>query len=127
MANPKVTINQTEQTPSQQLVAQAKAEVSTTDGRGRVIKLQKPSPLAKLRFFEAMGESSSNPLWGNTVAPLMYVAAIDGEPVPTPITKLQIEALYQRLDDDGMEAIGEALPGNFGLGKSEVDENAVKK
>lgn len=123
----KVTVNPIEQTPSQQLVAHAKAEVVTTDARGREIKLRKPAPLQKLRFFEAMGESSSNPLWGNTIAPLMYVSAIDGDSVPTPTTKREIEALYQRLDEEGMEAIDAALPGNFGLGKAEVNEDVAKK
>lgn len=123
----KVTVNQAEQTPSQQIVAQAKAEVVTTDARGREIKLRKPGPLNKLRFFDAMGESSANPLWAGIVAQLMYVSAIDGDSVPTPTTKREIEALYQRLDEEGMEAIGAALPGNFGLSKAEVDEATAKK
>lgn len=123
----KVTVNQTEQTPSQQIVAQAKAEVVTTDAKGREIKLRKPGALAKLRFVDAMDESSGNPMWRGMVAPLMYVHSIDGDVVPMPSTKREIEALYQRLDDEGMEAISEALPGNFGLANAEVNEEAAKK
>ncbi|WP_458763567.1 hypothetical protein [Cupriavidus basilensis] len=114
-------------TPSEQIVKEAAKEISATDARGRVIILRKPGPLNKLRFFEAMGESSSNPLWAGVVVQLMYVASIDGDAVLTPSTKREIEALYQRLDEDGLDAIGKALPGNFGLSGGEVDEEAVKK
>ncbi|MBR8182091.1 hypothetical protein KDW54_06720 [Burkholderia ambifaria] len=123
----KVTLNQTEQTPSQQIVARAKAEVVTTDAKGREIKLRKPTALNKLRFVDAMDESSGNPMWRGMVAPLMYVHSIDGDAVLMPSTKREIEALYQRLDEEGIEAIAAALPGNFGLANTEVDEEAAKK
>jgi hypothetical protein len=123
----KVTINQAEQTPSQQIVTQAKAEVITTDTRGREIKLRKPAALSKLRFVDAMDESSGNPMWRSMVAPLMYVHSIDGDAVLMPSTKREIEALYQRLDEEGMEAIAAALPGHFGLANAEADEEAAKK
>ncbi|MCP3017547.1 hypothetical protein [Cupriavidus basilensis] len=114
-------------TPSQQIIKEAAKEITTQDARGREITLRKPGPLNKLRFFEAMGESSINPLWSSVVSPLMFVSAIEGEPVLTPSTKREIEALYQRLDEDGMTAIGAALPGNFGISGGEVNEEAVKK
>ncbi|CBJ38334.1 conserved protein of unknown function [Ralstonia solanacearum CMR15] len=122
-----VTINTTAETPSQQLTQSAVSEVTVTDARGRALTLRKPGPIAKLRFIEAMGESSSNPLWVAIVSQLMYVAAIDGAPIATPRAKTEIEALYQRLDDDGLEAIAKELPGKFGLGGGEANEEAVKK
>nr|DAF77209.1 MAG TPA: hypothetical protein [Caudoviricetes sp.] len=114
-------------TPSEQIIKEAAKEIKVTDARGREITLRKPGPLNKLRFFEAMGESSINPLWAGVVAQLMFVSAIDGEAVLTPSSKREIEALYQRLDEEGLEAIGAALPGNFGLSGGEVNEEAVKK
>lgn len=123
----EVTINHTAETPSQQLAKSIAVDVTATDARGRVFTLRKPGPIAKLRFIEAMGESSSNPLWVGIVSQLMYVAAIDGEPIATPRAKTEIEALYQRIDDDGMEAIAKELPGKFGLGGGEANEEAVKK
>lgn len=123
----QVTIDNSAPTPTQQILAAASTEATATDSTGRVIKLRKPGPIAKLRFIEAMGESSSNPLWTAIVSQLMYVAGIDGEPIATPVTKREIEALYQRLDDHGLEAIAKALPGNFGIGGAEVSNEAVKK
>lgn len=113
--------------PSQQIIAAAAAEVTASDATGRVITLRKPGAIAKLRFIEAMGESSSNPLWVGITSQLMYVSAINGEPIATPRTKNEIEALYQRLDDHGIEAVSKALPGNFGIGGGEVSGDAVKK
>ncbi|CAJ0698830.1 hypothetical protein [Ralstonia holmesii] len=123
----EVTINQTAPTPSQQIMADAAAEVTITDSADRVITLRKPGAIAKLRFIEAMGESSINPLWVGITSQLMYVAAINGEAVATPRTKNEIEALYQRLDDHGVDAISKALPGKFGIGGGEVSDEAVKK
>lgn len=114
-------------TPSEQIVKEAAKAVTAKDSRGREITLRKPGPLAKLRFFEAMGESSSNALWASVISPLMFVGAIDGDAVPTPTSKREIEALYQRLDEEGMEAITAALPGNFGITGGEADEEAAKK
>ncbi|QMV32413.1 hypothetical protein 8G_00019 [Ralstonia phage Hyacinthe] len=122
-----VTIDNSVPTPSQRIIADANAEATATDSRGRTFTLRKPGPIAKLRFIEAMGESSSNPLWVGVVSQLMYVAAINGEPIATPRTKPEIEALYQRLDDDGLDAIAKALPGKFGIGGGEVSDEAVKK
>lgn len=123
----EVNIDNASQTPSQQILADAATEATATDSTGRVIKLRKPGPIAKLRFIEAMGESSTNPLWVGIVSQLMYVVAINGEPIATPRTKAEIEALYQRLDDHGLEAVSKELPGKFGIGGGEVSDEAVKK
>ena len=123
----QVTIDNSAPTPSQQIMADAATEATATDSTGRVITLRKPGPIAKLRFIEAMGESSSNPLWVGITSQLMYLAGINGEPIATPVTKREIEALYQRLDDHGLDAIAKALPGKFGLGGGEVSDEAVKK
>lgn len=127
----KVTINPNREavapTPSQQVVAQATNEVSVQDSAGRTIVLRKPNPLTKLRFIDAMGESSSNKLWAGTVWPLMYVASIDGVPAPAPSNKAQIEALYQRLDEHGYEAVSTAHEQHFSPQGDGVDEDLAKK
>jgi hypothetical protein len=129
--NQKVTVNVGSEaaapTPSQQVVAQATNEVSVQDSAGRTIVLRKPNPLTKLRFIDAMGESSSNKLWAGTVWPLMYVVSIDGQPVPAPAQKAQIEALYQRLDEHGYEAVSTAHEQHFAPKDDAVDEDLAKK
>lgn len=112
--------------PSSQAVSQSTSEVQVTDARGRVITMRKPNPITRLRFIDAMGESSTNRLWVSNVWALMFVAAIDGQPVPAPSNKNQIEALYQRLDDDGIEVVSDAFEQHF-TEKTDVDENLAKK
>jgi len=124
----KVTVNPggAAMAPSSQVVAHAASEVQVTDARGRTITMRKPNPITRLRFIEAMGESSTNRLWVSNVWALMFVAAIDGSPVPAPSNKNQIEALYQRLDDDGIVSVSEAFEQHF-TEKTEVDEDLAKK
>ncbi len=124
----KVTVNpQTAPQPAGQVVAQAATEVQVPDTRGRVITMRKPNPITRLRFIDAMGESSSNRLWAANVWPLMYVAAIDGQPLPTPSNKSQIEALYQRLDEDGLEVVLAAHEAHFNTEGADVNEDLAKK
>jgi len=113
--------------PSDMIVKQAAKAITVTDEQGRAIALRLPKPLQRLRFIDAMGESSSNALWAGTVAPLMYVGSIDGDAVPVPATKAQIEALYQRLDEHGIDAVEDGVKQLLGLVKVEVDEEAAKK
>lgn len=115
------------QTPSQSVVAQSTNEVSVSDSAGRTIVLRKPNPLTKLRFIDAMGESSANRLWAGTVWPLMYVVSIDGLTVPAPAQKAQIEALYQRLDEHGYEAVEKAHSEHFAADASTINEDLAKK
>jgi hypothetical protein len=113
--------------PSDMIVKQAAQSLTVEDNTGRSIGLRLPKPLQRLRFIDAMGESSSNSLWAGTVAPLMYVGSIDGEAVNVPVTKREIEALYQRLDEHGLDAATEGIQQLLGISKVEVDEEAAKK
>lgn len=119
----KVTVNQT---PSEEVIAKAIAEVSITDARGRTITLKKPGVLAQYRLVEALGDTAKNEVYTAMVLPLIYVAGIDGEPVFQPTGKREIEALIQRLDEDGVEAVSEAVMKNFGKVKPEADKAALK-
>ena len=112
-------------TPSEQLVKAAQAEVTATDGRGRVITLRKPGVLAQFRLVEALGESASNVVYMNMVLPLLYVAAIDGDPVRS-TTKREIEALIQRLDEDGITAVVQQVRDTWGASDPEADKAALK-
>jgi hypothetical protein len=113
-------------TPSKEIVRQANQVFEVTDSRGRVIGLKKPSPLARIRFIEALGESSSNRLWTGIMSQLMYVCALEGNIVTTPISKPEMEILYQRLDEEGMDALAVGLAEHF---KSDfgLDIDAAKK
>lgn len=119
----EVTLNPT---PSQELVAKAKAEVTVKDARGRAITLKKPGVLAQYRLVEVLGDTASNDVYMNMVLPLMYVSAIDGDPVFAPNKKSEVEALIQRLDEEGIAAVMSGVGENFSRRDPEADKAALK-
>jgi len=114
-----------EVTASQELVNASKSEATVTDAKGREILLKKPGTLAQFRLVEMMGESAKNVVYMNMVLPLIFVASIDGDAV-TKSTKAQIEALIQRLDDEGVEAVVQGVQANWGSPDPEADRAAIK-
>ena len=93
---------------------------------GKKITLKRPEVLAQLRLVDAIGESASNRVYLAMCLPLMYVADIDGVPVHLPATKREVEALFQRLDEDGLEAVNEGIAEYFSR-KTKEEAAAAKK
>ena len=123
MSDVKVQLNET---PSAQIVAKASAVAETIDPRGRIISLKKPGVLAQFRLVEALGDTAKNEVYMRMVLPLIYVSAIDGDPVAPPTRKSEVEALIQRLDEDGISAVMEAVSANYGATDPEADKAALK-
>jgi hypothetical protein len=124
----KVAVHpEAQKTASQQIIEKALKETVITDGRGRKISLTTPGPLAQFRLIEAVGESAKNEVYMGMVLPLVFVSAIDGLPVPFPSTKAQLEALINRLDHDGIDAVMTAVNEMFGEQNPEADREALKK
>lgn len=121
MSEPTVTLN-----PTEQLVAETNASFEVQDSRGRSITLRKPGVLAQFRLIEALGESASNTTYVSMVLPLLFVAAIDGDPVAQLTSKRQVEALIQRLDDSGLETVMTGVEKNFSKPDAEKDKEALK-
>lgn len=120
----KLTINET---PAQQLIAKANAESSVTDATGRVIKLKKPGVLAQYRLVEIVGaEAAKNDVYMSMVLPLIFVTEIDDKPLLQPRTKAEVDALIQRLDEDGIAAVMKGVQENFGNNDPEADKAALK-
>jgi hypothetical protein len=86
---------------------------------GKAITIKRPHVLAQYKLVEAIGDSAENRVYLNMCIPLMWVAAIDGNPVPQPNTKLQIEGLISRLDEEGISAVSKDIDLHFSR-KSEV-------
>lgn len=81
-----------------------------TDTQGRRLELRKLTALEKLRLFKAAGPHlAQNQPWLGMAVLACSVAAIDDVPVPMPANESLIEALVQRLGDDGIAAIAAAL------------------
>jgi hypothetical protein len=92
--------------------------VVTTAG-GKAIGIKRPHVLAQYKLVDAIGDSAENRVYLNMCIPLMWVASIDGNPVPQPSTKLQIEGLISRLDEEGITAVSRGIDEHFSR-KNEV-------
>lgn len=122
----KVTVNH-EAKPSEQVVAEAKREVVVKDARGREIGLRKPGVLAQYRLPKVLGpELSENATYMKMVLPLLFVVSLEGQPVAFPQTDREIEALIQRLDEDGIVAVLHGVEANFGAQDPEATKADVK-
>lgn len=120
----KLTINES---PTQQVIAKANAETIVTDATGRVIKIKKPGVLAQYRLVEIVGaEAAKNDVYMSMVLPLIFVAEIDDKPLPQPRSKAEVDALIQRLDEDGIAAVMKGVQEAFGNADPEADKAALK-
>lgn len=108
------------------LTQKALKTVEVIDNNARVIGLKKPSTLAQFRLVEILGPLAENRVYMNMVLPLVFVTSIEGDPVSMPSTKLQIDALIQRLDDAGVEAVMKGVVEHFGSVDPDADKAAVK-
>ena len=112
------------ETPSQQIVRAAAQPVTVTDKLGRVIGIRKLNALDRMRLFEIVGsDNSKNDQYLGHASLAYAVVSIDGDPIPAPSNKRHLEALVQRLDDDGLAAIGLGTLENFA---SERDRDAFR-
>ncbi len=105
------------ESPSARIVAEGARVFEVVDGCGRTLQVRRPGALDRLRLFKALGPVlAENDAYVGYAMLAMCVAAIDGVPVPQPVNEAQVEALVQRLGDDGLFAMGEELadagPGN---------------
>lgn len=111
----RVTVNETPaaedaaggiRAPSAELIADGKKQVRLSpDPRGRVITLAKPGVLAQFRLVKMMGAAASNQAYMSMILPILFVTGIDGDPVHAPTSEREIEALIQRLDEDGVSHV----------------------
>ena len=111
----KVKVHESEaSTPTRQAISKATKTVEITDSLGRKIVLKKPPVLAQFRLVEILGpEVSKNHTYINMVLPLLYVESIDGDAVEFPMHKSEVEVLIKRLDDEGIEAVSQAIEAHF--------------
>lgn len=93
--------------------------VVVTSAGGKAIGIKRPHVLSQYKLVDAIGDSAENRVYLNMCIPLMWVASIDGNPVPQPSTKLQIEGLISRLDEDGITAVSKGIDEHFSR-KNEV-------
>lgn len=117
-------MNKGADSPSAEIIKAAASGVTVTDATGRRIQLRKPGPLAQYRLVEAAGQSAENRTYMSMTLPLIYVAAIDDAPIGAIQNKGHLEALIQRLGDEGIEAVANGIAEHFG---ANIDPEADKE
>jgi hypothetical protein len=81
-----------------------------SDRSGRKIELRRVGVVEQLRLFKALGpELSENRAYFGFAKLAAAIAMIDDVPVPLPANEAGIEAVLERLGDDGVEAVGAYL------------------
>ena len=123
----KVTIKPRQETPAQEVLAKANEALSFVDALGRTITIKKPGVLAQYRLIEALGDAAKNETYRVMVLPLLYVTAIGDIYIPPPKTKLEVEALIQQLDEEGIQAVMEHVSQMYGASDPEKDRSDLKK
>ncbi|WP_297370438.1 hypothetical protein [Acidocella sp.] len=83
--------------------------VVVEDRRGRRIELRRLGVVEQLRLFKCLGpELAENRAYFGLARVAAMVSAIDDVPVPFPANEAGLEAILERLDEDGVEAVGGA-------------------
>lgn len=119
----------TQSTPSADLAAKAAATHDVTDPvTGIKITIRKPSVLAQYDLIETLGgERSANATYVQMALPIIYVVAINGEPVVQPRKFAEVRALLQRLGDEGIAAVAGGIALHFGAQISSEEAAATVK
>lgn len=106
--------------PSAEVVRSANQDIEVTSKDGRRLTVRSLTPRKRMNVFAAIGpELSANQSYWGVAMLAVAVISIDGESVTTPNTRREIEALVDRLGDDGLFAVGRALAEIAGI---ELDE-----
>lgn len=113
-------------TASEQLVAQAAAEVVIDTPNGLKITLRKPGVLSQFRLAKMLGEAAKNSVYVSMLLPITYISAINGNPQNPANSEREIEALITRLDDDGVNAVMAGVMENFGSPDPDAEKAAIK-
>lgn len=116
---PQITPTNVPPPPTKQVLDGAAQPQTVTDARGRQITIKKLSALDRMHLFKAVGpDNARNQMYLGYATLARAVVAINGEPEPPPGTEKMIENLVARLDDDGLNAIGEGYAKHYGVSDS---------
>lgn len=77
---------------------------------GMRMKIRKPRNVAQLRLISLVGaEDAKNQVYMSLVSPLLWIESIDDEPVGMLVSRRELEALFERVGDEGLTAIVEHI------------------
>jgi hypothetical protein len=84
------------------------------DASGRKIGIKKLKPSERMNVMLLVGsEASQNEVYFGHAVLAAAVTSIDGDPVFPPTARSEIDVLVDRLDDEGLEAVGAGYAKHF--------------
>jgi hypothetical protein len=96
------------ETPTAQIIRASQETAEVTDALGRRIVARRITALQRMRIIRVIGKDAGNPQYLGYALLAASCASIDGELEPIPVSIPQVEAMVDRLGDDGLTAIAEA-------------------
>jgi hypothetical protein len=101
-------------TPTQQIVQDANRIEYCTDSLGRTLGVTRINSKLRRRVLKAISAEQGEKSQYLFMAMISCACvSIDSVPVPFPTTELQIDALSDRLEQEGMDAVGLCIALNF--------------
>lgn len=102
-------------TPSERIVEEANRTYSVTDTKGTAIEFRRLGMSGHRRLLKAISNESANKQQLFSMYLMAAsVVSIDGDAVTFPSNEIQLDALVDRLGDDGFAALIQAIPANLG-------------
>lgn len=123
---PKIVIHDAP-SPSEAIVQAAKKAAEVTDVLGRKIRFRKLGAGPKQDLAEIVGpDRIANHLVFTQAFFAYSVTHLDGEEIYPAASYREIRAMIERLDDEGIEAIGNGYVAAFGSPGEQIEASAVK-
>ena len=123
---PDMQIGERIETPSQSILKDAFAPVTVTDANGRTIAAARLKPSERFDIKRMMGAEAENRSMFEDIFLVSHCRSIDGERISKPASILQAKALMDRLQDEGLNALGQAFSVVYGFDKREAVEQTAK-
>lgn len=124
MEPPKVTLHETgADAPAAAPIGKPGTVV---DGKGRKIVVKLLTPLEQYRISKILGPAGDSDFTRQIASNVATIREFEGEPEAFPNSDREIEALIQRLGDEGFEALHEALADLLALKPKKVSKDPAK-
>jgi len=113
--------------PSQEIVERAHRIIRVSDARGRTLGIKLPSLLDRLHTYEIVGaQNAQNDVYLGLVGTVLSVVELDGERLPFPATKRELEARVTLVGEEGAAAAGRVLSEHLGEPSAAEAKEAAK-
>lgn len=110
-------------TASESIIARATLTAEVKDVDDRMIKIRKLTAFDRMRLAELIGaDNVNNSVYFSYALAAYHVVGINGERIPSPQSKAEIEAIVKRLGDDGLIAVGNGIEQNMSEKARSEDE-----